>query len=64
MNKISIHGHYTARQSVEGRPPTVDREACEDLARMLGGIGTPSESHALTARMVAAIGDLRDGCGG
>jgi hypothetical protein len=41
----------------------VDRDASEELARMLGGIGTATESQSLTARMAAAIDDLSYGSG-
>jgi hypothetical protein len=41
----------------------LDLDACEDLARLLGGIGTPTESHSLSARLAAAIEDLGAGRG-
>jgi hypothetical protein len=39
----------------------LDRDASEELARVLGGIGAPTESFSLTARMEAASDDLREG---
>jgi len=41
----------------------MDRDASDELARVLGGIGVPTESPSLTARLAGAIEDIGGGCG-
>ena len=45
-------------QTSRHRPLPLDRDACEELARVLGGIGAPTEFRALAARLAAASEDL------
>ncbi len=62
MNRTLPERHLPSLQPVT-RGMQVDRDASEELARMLGGIGTATESQSLTARMAAAIDDLSYGSG-
>jgi hypothetical protein len=62
MNKNPPEWHGSS-QTGTGRPAHVDPDSSEELARVLGGIGTPTESHSLTARMEAAIDDIGGGYG-
>lgn len=58
MKKSASERPGAAWRASEVRPPHLDHDASADLARVLGGIGTPPESHALAARLAAAIEDL------
>jgi len=63
MKKIFVERHASAQQSLPSGALHMDLDACEDLARLLGGVGTPTESHSLSARLAAAIEDLGAGRG-
>jgi hypothetical protein len=61
MKKITALGHFPSLRTVKRGMQHLDRYASEELARMLGGIGTVTESRPLTARMAAALDDLGQG---